>query len=198
MAFGQPAQDLLLLVGPAMAFVLAFPLLLKVRLKDNLSKAMLFLLVVMALEIFNPKQGGLSVGLSGAIFYIAPVLWFWVGRHYGSPAVVEKLIYRVIFPLAFLAALLGFLQTFIGFLPYEQAWIDIAAKSYTALHLGGSIRAFGFSVSGTEYAVLLMFGVVGVAAAYFGSKQKMGRSSSLFCSRALFWPRAAPPLCESF
>jgi hypothetical protein len=171
-AFGQPAQDLLLLVGPAMAFVLAFPLLLKIRLKDNLSKAMLFLLVVMTLETFNPRQGGLSVGLSGAIFYIAPVLWFWVGRHYGSPAVVEKLIYRVIFPLALLAALLGFVQTFIGFLPYEQAWIDIASKSYTALHLGGSIRAFGFSVSGTEYAVLLMFGVVGVAAAYFGSRQK--------------------------
>jgi hypothetical protein len=171
-AFGQPAQDLLLLVGPAMALYLAFPLLLKVRLRDNISKAMLFLLVVMTLEIFNPKQGGLSVGLSGAIFYIAPVLWFWVGRQFGSPAVVEKLIYRVIFPLALLAALLGFVQTFVGFLPYEQAWIDIAAKSYTALHLGGSIRAFGFSVSGTEYAVLLMFGVVGVAAAYFGSKRK--------------------------
>jgi hypothetical protein len=171
-AFGQPAQDLLLLVGPVMAFVLAFPLLLKLRLRDNLSKAMLFLLVVMTLEIFNPRQGGLSVGLSGAVFYIAPVLWFWVGRHFGSPAVVEKLIYRVIFPLALLAALLGFAQTFIGFLPYEQAWIDIAATSYTALHLGGSIRAFGFSVSGTEYAVLLMFGVVGITAAYFGSKWK--------------------------
>jgi hypothetical protein len=171
-AFGQPAQDLLLLVGPAMALFLAFPLLLKVRLRDNTSKAMLFLLVVMTLEIFNPKQGALSVGLSGAIFYIAPVLWFWVGRHFGSPAVVEKLIYRVVFPLALMAALLGFVQTFIGFLPYEQAWIDIAAKSYTALHLGGSIRAFGFSVSGTEYAVLLMFGVVGAAAAYFGSNQR--------------------------
>ena len=170
-AFGQPAQDLLLLVGPAMALFLAFPLLLKVRLRDNISKAMLFLLVVMTFEIFNPKQGGLSVGLSGAIFYIAPVLWYWVGRHFGSPAVIEKLIYRVVFPLALLAALLGFVQTFIGFLPYEQAWIDIAAKSYTALHLGGSIRAFGFSVSGTEYAVLLMFGVVGAAAAYFGSQR---------------------------
>jgi hypothetical protein len=171
-AFGQPAQDLLLLVGPAMAFVLALPILLNVRLKDNISKAMLFLLLVMILEIFNPRQGGLTVGLSGAVFYIAPVLWFWVGRCLGSPAVVERLLYRVIFPLALLAALLGFVQTFIGFLPYEQAWIDVAAKTYTALHLGGSIRAFGFSVSGTEYAVLLMFGVVGVAAAYFGSRPK--------------------------
>lgn len=171
-AFGQPAQDLLLLVGPLMAFVLAFPVLLKVRLRDNLSKAMLLLLVIMALQIFNPKQGGLAVGLSGAIFYIAPVLWFWVGRHLGSPDVVEKLLYRVIFPLALLAALLGFGQTFLGFLPYQQAWIDVAAKNYQALHLGASIRPFGFSVSAAEYVVLLMFGAVGVAAAYFGGRGK--------------------------
>jgi hypothetical protein len=171
-AFGQPAQDLLLLVGPLMAFVLAFPVLLKVRLRDNISKAMLLLLVVMAVEIFNPKQGGPAVGLSGAIFYIAPVLWFWVGRHVGSPSMVEKLIYRVIFPLALVAALLGFGQAFIGFLPYQQAWIDIAAKNYQALHLGASIRPFGFSVSAAEYVVLLMFGVVGTAAAYLAGRSK--------------------------
>jgi hypothetical protein len=171
-AFGQPAQDLLLLVGPVMAFVLALPLLLNVRLRDNMSKAMFFLLIVMVLEIFNPRQGGLAIGLSGAVFYIAPVLWFWVGRRFGSPAVVERLVYSMLFPLALLAALLGFVQTFIGFLPYEQAWIDVAAKTYTALHLGASIRPFGFSVSAMEYSVLLMFGVVGVAAAYFGSRPK--------------------------
>jgi hypothetical protein len=166
---GPPEQDLLLLIGPAIAVILAVPIFLSLRLRDGLSKAMFFLLLVMVLEIFNPKQGGLTIGLSGAVFYIAPVLWFWIGRRYGSPEVVEKLLYRVIFPLALLAALLGFAQTFIGFLPYEQAWIDVASKTYTALHLGASIRAFGFSVSGAEYAALLMIGAVGVAAAYIGS-----------------------------
>ena len=171
-AVGQPAQDLLLLVGPVVAFVLAFPLLSRLRLKDGLSKAMLALLAVMALEMFNPKQGGLTVGLSGAIFYIAPVLWFWLGRHFGSPVVVEKLLYLVLFPLSLLAALLGFVQTFVGFLPYEQAWIDVVSKTYSALYLGGSIRPFGFSVSATEYAVLLMLGAVGVASAYFGARRR--------------------------
>ncbi len=166
---GPPEQDLLLLIGPAIAVVLALPILWSLRLRDGLSKAMFFLLLVMVLEIFNPKQGGLTIGLSGAVFYVAPVLWFWIGRRFGSPEVVEKLLYRVIFPLALLAALLGFAQTFIGFLPYEQAWIDVASKTYTALHLGASIRAFGFSVSGAEYAALLMIGAVGVAAAYLGS-----------------------------
>ncbi len=169
---GPPEQDLLLLIGPAVAAVLAAPIFLSLRLRDALSKAMLLLLLVMILEIFNPKQGGLAIGLSGSIFYIAPVLWFWIGRRFGSPEVVEKLLYRVIFPLALLAALLGLVQTFIGFLPYQQAWIDVASKTYTALHLGDSIRAFGFSVSAAEYAMLLMLGAVGVASAYFGSRPR--------------------------
>lgn len=170
-AFGAPALDLLLLVGPLIAVILGFPLLLRVRLSDRLSKAMLFLLIVMCLEIVNPQQGGLAVGLSGALFYIVPVLWFWVGRRYASSAVVDHLLYRVILPLAVAAALLGLAQTFIGFLPYEQAWIQVAAKNYQALYVGNTVRAFGFSVSSAEYATLLEIGVIVAVSAFFGSKR---------------------------
>ncbi len=169
---GQPTLDLLLLIGPAMALVLVLPRFARLQFRTALSKAMLFLLVVMILEIFNPRQGGLAVGLAGAVFYIAPLLWFWVGQSFGSPELVEKLLYRVIFPLALLASLLGFVQSFIGFLPYEQAWIDVAAKTYTSLYVGASIRPFGFSVSAAEYLALLVLGAVGTAAAYFGSRRR--------------------------
>jgi hypothetical protein len=170
-SFGQPTLDLLLLVGPGMAVVLAFPLLLRVRLSERLSRAMFLLLAVMIAEIFNPQQGGVSVGLSGALFYIAPVLWFWVGRELASPAVVERLLYNILFPLAVAAAVLGLCQNFIGFLPFEQAWIDVASKTYVVLHVGSAVRAFGFSVSSAEYAALLAMGAGGTAAAYFGSKR---------------------------
>jgi hypothetical protein len=170
-SFGQPALDLLLLVGPCMAVVLALPLLLRLRLPERLSKAMFVLLAVMILEIFNPQQGGVSVGLSGALFYIAPALWFWVGRELASPAVVERLLYNVLFPLAVAAAVLGLCQSYIGFLPFEQAWIDVASKTYVVLHVGSAVRAFGFSVSSSEYATLLAMGAAGTAAAYFGSKR---------------------------
>ena len=103
----QPAFDPMLLVSPIMAALLALPLLLHLRLKENLSKAMFALLVIMSLEVVNPSQGGLAVGLSGAFFYIVPMLWFWVGRAFASPALVEQLLYRVVVPLATLAALLG-------------------------------------------------------------------------------------------
>ena len=170
-AFGNPVLDLLLLVAPGFAFMMAVPILLKVRLTDALSKTMLALMLIMAIEIVNPQQGGVIVGLSGAIFYIAPVLWFWVAREYASPQVIKRLLYWGLFPLALAAAFLGFFQTFVGFLPFEQAWIEGAAKTYHALYVGKSVRAFGFSVSGAEYAALLAIGAVGTIAAFFGNRR---------------------------
>lgn len=168
---GPPASDLLLIVGPFVAVVLATPLLLRVRLRDPLSKAMLLLLVIMILEIVNPIQGGISVGLAGAIFYIAPVCWFWVGRQYASPQVIEAFLYRALFPLGTVAAVLGLIQTFLGFLPWEQAWIDQVKSTYTALYLGGTIRAFGFATSSAEYTSLMAMALVGICAAAFAGRK---------------------------
>jgi hypothetical protein len=178
-SFGQPKFDLLLVVAPSIAFLLAFPMLLKLRFKERLSKAMFALLIVMILEVFNPQQGGVTVGISGALFYIVPVLWFWIGRRHASPGVVGRLLYGCIFPLALFAFVLGLFQTYVGFLPYQQMWINLVQKSYTSLHVGGSIRAFGFSVSSAEYAVLLEIAAAATAAAYFGSKRIWAYASPL-------------------
>ena len=167
----QPSFDPLLIVGPAMAFYLALPFLYQVTLKDRLSKAMLALLVMMTLEIANPIQGGLAVGLSGAFFYIVPVLWFWIGRGLASTVVLENLFYKSILPLAGCAAILGICQTFIGFLPFEQTWINSATRVYTSLYIGSSIRAFGFSVNAAEYATLLAFGALTIAGAFFAGRR---------------------------
>ena len=169
----QPAFDPLLLIGPGMAALLALPRFYHLKLHDSLSKGMLALLVIMALEIFNPSQGSLAVGLSGAFFYMVPVLWFWAGRSLANSAVVERLIYRMLLPLSALAALLGLYQTFVGFLPYQVAWVNSATKVLTSLYVGNTIRAFGFSVSGSEYATLLEFGVLASVAAYFAGRRAL-------------------------
>jgi hypothetical protein len=132
---------------------------------------MLLLLIVMIVEMVNPQQGGVTVGVTGALFYVVPVLWFWVGREIATPVVVGKLLYNCIFPLALLAAIMGFSQNFIGFLPYQQTWIKLVAGSYHSLHVGASIRAFGFSVSAAEYATLLALGAAGSLGAFLGGKR---------------------------
>lgn len=166
---GVQKLDMLLVIGPAVACFMALPILLKVTLKDRLSKAMFGITVIMVLQIFNPKQGGVSVGLTGVVFNLAPILWFWVGRRYATDRVMESFLYRILLPLAFVACVLGFFQTYIGFLPYEQAWIDSVKNSYTSLFVTGyKARAFGFSVSAAEYANLLSIGGSAAVAAWWG------------------------------
>jgi hypothetical protein len=163
--------DLLLLVAPVFALIISLPFLVRLRLNDPITKGVFALMVVMTIEIVNPRQGGLSIGLTGALFYIVPMLWFWIGNRYGSEDLIGKVLYQVVLPLSVLAALLGFYQTFVGFLPWEQAWLDSGA-GYAALRVGTEIRPFGFSVSFAEYATLLQLGA-GIAIAGWFSGRKV-------------------------
>lgn len=165
------AFDPLLLVAPAVTVVLVIPVFANLRLADPLSKAVLGLLLVMVLEIVNPRQGPISVGLSGVFFYIVPLMWFWLGRSFGAPDLVRKIIYNVLLPLALMAGLIGICQTFIGFLPYQQAWISEVGRVYTSLYVGTSVRAFGFSTSAAEYATLLEFAISLAVAAFLASRR---------------------------
>ena len=161
--------DPLLLVAPAVTAVLGGPLLLGLRLREPLSKAVLALLVVMGLEVVNPKQGGVGIGLSGVFFYMIPVMWFFIGRSLGSAALVTRIIYKVVLPLGVCAGILGLCQNFVGFLPYQQTWIASVGRVYTSLYVGSSVRAFGFSVSAAEYATLLESSIAVAVAAYLAS-----------------------------
>jgi hypothetical protein len=166
------AFDPLLLVVPLVTAVLVVPSLLNLKLKEPLSKAVLALIVVMCAEVVNPKQGDLSIGLSGVFFYFVPVMWFWIGRSVGSTALLHRIIYRGILPLGLAAGVLGLCQNFIGFLPYQQTWITSVGKVYTSLYVGSSVRAFGFSVSAAEYATLLEISIALAVAAYMASSRK--------------------------
>lgn len=168
-----PANDPLLVISPILAGCAAVPILLKARFTGPLAKTVLALTVLMTLEIFNPRQGSFSVGLAGALFFITPVLCFWVGRTYATEHRLFIVIYHVILPLGILAAVLGLYQTYVGFLPWEKIWIAKALESgYTALGVGGGhIRSFGFSPNSVEYGNLLLLTEVFLAAAIFAGKR---------------------------
>ncbi len=170
---GIQKLDTLLVIGPAVACFLALPILLKVKLADRLSKVMFAITVIMVLEIFYPRQGGVAVGLTGVIFNLAPILWFWVGRRYATDRVIETFLYKVLLPLGIAAVMLGMYQTYVGFLPFEQAWIDaVRFKGYTSLVVAGNkSRPFGFSVSAAEYANLLSIAGAAAFATWWGRRR---------------------------
>lgn len=157
---GWSGSDPLLLIGGLLSLTLcAFAWASKsIRLDTPLAQWTFALMVVMALQMLNPKQGGLVVGVAGALFYLVPLLWFWIGRTYATPALLHRLFYRLVIPLAVLAAVMGFYQSFYGYLPYQEQWYDLTG--YTALGAKGIEAPISFFASSTEYGNFLIIAIV--------------------------------------
>jgi hypothetical protein len=169
---GWPAMDPLLLLAPIVAIIFGISVLLRDKVDTPISRLVLILLGLMGLEIFNPLQGGLKVGLAGAFFYIPPLMFFWLGRSYATPAFIERLLYKLVLPVAVLAAIAGYMQTFFGFAPWEQAWIDHVASHYAALNVGGYIRPFAFFTSSAGYGTVLCIGsAIALAGIWLGHRR---------------------------
>lgn len=161
--------DLLLLVGPIFAVYLAVPLLLQLKVDDTLSKAVLALMAIMLIEIFNPRQGGIAVGLGGAMFYVIPILWFWIARNYATDDMMFLLFYRVFLPIGLLDGLLGVAQAYVGFFPWEKAWALRLGSQYT--YSAGHMRSFGFSTGAAEFASTLLIASVCTMAAILAGRR---------------------------
>src|SRR5215472_14375413 len=109
---GYTLSDPLLLVAPVLAVLLLTQALLRGQSSPatTLSRLILALMALMAVEVLNPMQGGLQIGLAGAVFYIAPVLWFYVARRFASADFAHAFVFRLIVPVGVAAALLGLWQ----------------------------------------------------------------------------------------
>jgi hypothetical protein len=161
--------DFLLLVGPIFAVYLAVPLFMRLKVADTISKAVLALMAIMLLEIFNPRQGSIIVGVGGAMFFVIPIFWFWIARNYATDRMMFVLIYRVFLSLGILNGLLGIAQTYIGFFPWEYAWVSKLGTEYQLQ--GGYYRSFGFSTGSPEFGSTLLIASVFIMAAIFAGRR---------------------------
>lgn len=154
-AWGDP----LLLVGPAVWVVLTLRAMHHGGREDRsrLTTSVLMLGGLLAASTFNPLQGGPIVGFSGALLVVVPIGAFFVGRALlGDQALVKLLWLTALLGLA--AAAYGLVQTFSGFPSWDRAWI--VNEGYTALRVGGTIRAFASFSAASEYATFLGIAVV--------------------------------------
>ena len=119
-----------------------------------------FLLLICVLQIFNPLQGGILVGLAGAKFWIVPMLWFYLGL-YITERKMEFIFYLII-AIGVITAIYGLYQVFYGFTDFEKYWVNYGG--YTALKVGKYIRPFSTFASAQEYTTFLMIsGIITVA-----------------------------------
>lgn len=152
--------DPLLLVAPFAAALLFAQLLMRGfhGPRTPVSRLAWALLAVMLLQVLNPLQGGLRVGLAGCLFYVVPLLWYWIGREYLTPAVLHRAFTGIVVPVSLVTSAMGIYQVLYGFLPYQQRWIDVAG--YTALQQSDTaIKAFSTYGSSQEFAAYMVAGI---------------------------------------
>ena len=150
-------RDPLLLVGPTFGIILFSYAWASGTVKFNtpLAKWILVLMGIMALQILNPRQGGLMVGIAGAMFLLTPLIWFWVGRTFATRDFMHSLLFRTLLLLGIVALLMGLYQSFFGYLPYQLEWYNIAG--YSALgSLGTTLAPISLFSSGTEHNMFLV------------------------------------------
>jgi hypothetical protein len=151
--------DPLLLVGPVVLAVLVASTAARSSFRDRtpLANLVLALSALLVVSAFNPLQGGPLVGVAGLLFTVVPMLAFWIGRAAGDDGLVRRVL-QLYAGLSILAAAYGLYQTFIDFPVWDQRWI--LQGGYSALNVGGVIRAFGTSSSASEYATFVGVGLV--------------------------------------
>src|SRR5882672_6644267 len=126
--------------------------------------------LIYILEIFNPLQGGVTVGLTGAMFVLVPVAWFYFGQSI-KPKFIET-VFRVMVLLGVVTSLYGLYQLTFGFPAFEQYWID-NTEFYNSISVGKVERALATYSSAEEWGryieigAIIAFGFGACAANYF-------------------------------
>ncbi|QSO53705.1 hypothetical protein JZ785_07635 [Alicyclobacillus curvatus] len=114
------------------------------------------LLLVDVLEVVNPHQGGLFAGIGGVMFYVVPLFWMVLSKQHLTERWMKVALWTVAV-VGVLSALYGLKQTFYGFYPFEQTWIQLSG--YAALIVGKHSRAFSTFTSAAEYAQYLVIAI---------------------------------------
>jgi hypothetical protein len=134
------------------------------------------------IQIFNPLQGGLIVGFSGALFVLVPVTWFYFGQAI-KPKFIET-VFRLMVVLGLITSLYGIYQLAFGFPSFEQYWID-NTEFYNSISVGHVERALATYSSAEEWGRYIELG--GLIAFGFGAAARtyLRRAAWFFCGGAL-------------
>jgi hypothetical protein len=115
------------------------------------------LAAIFILQIFNPLQGGIFVGLSGALLILVPVAWFYFGQ-----AVSERFIrnaFKLIVVSGMIASLYGIYQLVYGYPQFEQYWLD-HVEFYNAVAVGHVTRSIATFTSAEEWGRYTVMGAL--------------------------------------
>jgi O-antigen ligase/polysaccharide polymerase Wzy-like membrane protein len=178
-------QDPIHLLTPVVTFVAMAALMRNERLNifraTPLAGFVSLLAVWCFLEIFNPLQGGLAVGFSGALFLLVPLAWFYFGQA-ASEKFIRLALSLIVF-LGILASLHGVYQMLIGYPAFEQYWID-NTDLYSSIAVGHVRRALATFSSAEEWGRYLEISAIVAFGFMAAAKRLAARMGWLVCGLA--------------
>src|SRR5882724_8626164 len=127
-----------------------------------LMKFLMVLQVIYFVEIFNPLQGNLLVGVAGALYFIIPMLWVFMGLLLDERGV--RRILAIVVVIGTLTSAYAIYQHFFGFTEVER--YELEAKNF-------------FVTVGNKARVMSTFASVGDFSLYV--------STSAFIAFAYYW-----------
>jgi len=139
---GYSDQEPIHLVTPIVTLFAVMVLLRKHRLTQlwatPLAGWVTALAAICFLEVFNPLQGGLYIGLTGSLFVLVPLVWFYFGQVASERFMHNAL--RLVVLLGILCSLYGVYQLMFGYPRFEQYWIE-NTDFYDSIAVGHVKRA---------------------------------------------------------
>lgn len=130
------------------------------------------------IQIFNPFQGGVLVGLSGAFFILLPVAWFYFG--YAMKPGFLTIALRLIVVMGLICSLHGAYQLMFGFPSFEQYWVN-HTDHYESIAVGHIQRSLATFNSAEEWGRYVQFGALIAFGFAFGAKQIARRLGWVMC-----------------
>ncbi len=148
-----------------------------------LSGVFTVLVFICILQIFNPLQGGLHIGLVGALFYLIPMAWFYFGQT-AKPELFPKILKLVVL-LGIITSLYGVYQMTVGYPAFELYWLN-NTDAYESINVYNVKRALATYSNAEEWGRYVLLG--SLAAFGFASMKSEG-------NKRLFWFIGGVTLC---
>ncbi|HEY6230144.1 MAG TPA: O-antigen ligase family protein [Pyrinomonadaceae bacterium] len=147
-----------------------------------LAAAVSLLAAIFVVQIFNPLQGSLMIGFSGAMLILVPVSWFYFGQTVGPRFMRTAL--QLIVVLGIVTSLYGVYQLIWGYPQFERYWLE-NVEFYVSIGVGHVKRPLATFTNAEEWgryiamAALIAFGFGA------GARQSWRRGAWFLCGAGL-------------
>jgi hypothetical protein len=131
------------------------------------------LTAIFVIQIFNPLQGGIMIGLSGAMLILVPVSWFYFGQAVNARFI--RVALQLIVALGIVTSLYGVYQLIWGYPQFERYWLE-NVEFYVSIGVGHVKRPLATFTNAEEWGRYIAMGALVAFGFGAGSRRLLNRT----------------------